>query len=216
VISSLAMLARLPNSHHMVVPTAAELDALPRLQLVQWCYQTARYGLVTQELVHFLHEVIGGRTALEVGAGVGDLGYALGIPMTDSAIQTDPVMRMFYVFGGQAPTNPPPDVERIDAEQALAKYKPQVIVASWLTQKFQEGDDTKRIQSSVYGADEVALIHGCETYIFIGNEGPHGDKRILALPHDTYAFPWLWSRAKAPQLNRIWVWSRAARQGIEP
>lgn len=206
------MIKRLPGSHHLVTPTAAELAALPWLALVKWCYKTARYGLVTRELVEWLKEAIGGRKAVEVAAGQGDLGFALGIPMSDMAVQTTPEMTLLYTLAGQATTSPPPDVERIHAMQALAKYKPQVVVASWMTQKWVNGDTEKSIGSSVYGVDECRLIGLVETYIHIGNVSVHHDKRALTLPHKEYAFPWLWSRAQQPELNRIWVWDKASQK----
>jgi hypothetical protein len=48
---------------------------------------------VTVELVAWLHDRIAGRKAIEIGAGMGDLGYHLGIPQTDSYAQIeDPAM----------------------------------------------------------------------------------------------------------------------------
>lgn len=202
------MIKHLPGSHHLVTPTAADLESLPWVKLVQWCHATARYGLVTQELVEWLQGVIGGRRAIEVASGQGDLGFALGIPMSDLAIQQRFYMQSHY--GNEVRTNPPPDVERIHAMQALAKYKPQVVIASWLTQKYEKGDRNKKgevvINSLPGGVDECKLISQVETYIHIGNIVVHPDKRAFKIPHQEYKFPWLWSRANAPELNRIWVW----------
>jgi hypothetical protein len=74
---------------------AAAFDVDPYDRFV-WCAARARYGLPTVELVERLREMIGGRRALEVGAGQGDLGRLLGIPMTDSAQQTTAEMRAYY------------------------------------------------------------------------------------------------------------------------
>lgn len=189
----------------MKIPTADELAAIPNELLRRWCGENARYGLVTQELVSWLRGVIGGRHAIEIGAGMGDLGRALGIPMTDSARQTDFEMRLYYMMIGRTVTDPPPDVERIDASQAVAKYKPQVVIASWVTQLALAEDE---VQAFVYGVDEEALLEVVDTYIHIGNIAVHGKKRILSRPHKVYAFPWLYSSALRPELNRIWVWHR--------
>jgi len=197
---------------------AAELAALPWPALVDWCYRNARYTLVTHELVAWLGEQIAGRTAIEIGAGQGDLGFALDIPMTDSGLQTDHLMALLARASGSAPTNPPPDVERLDAAAAVAKYRPQVVIGSWITQLYRPGDDgppgdagPPKIGSSIYGVDEIALIDSVETYIHIGNRLVHGDKRALAVPHSEHSFPWLWSRTQAPEWNRIWVWNREQR-----
>lgn len=182
------------------------LQSLPWIDLVMWCHRTARYGLVTNELVEWLQAQVGSRKAIEIGAGQGDLGYHLGVHMTDSAVQLRPDQRLIYATLRQQPTNPPPDVERIDAATAVAKHKPDVVIGSWITQRSLNGDE-----GFIFGVDEVALISSVETYIRVGNVNVHGRARALALPHREYAFPWLWSRAMDPRLNRIWVWDRGAR-----
>jgi hypothetical protein len=60
----------------------------------------------------------------------------------------------------------------------------------------------------MYGVEESVLLENCETYIHIGNEASHTDKRILKLPHETHRFPWLISRASDPSKNVIYVWRK--------
>ncbi len=60
----------------------------------------------------------------------------------------------------------------------------------------------------MHGPREEEIINACEMYIVIGNENTHGDKRILALPHETFKFPWLVSRAKDQTKNVIYVWNK--------
>src|SRR5271170_675184 len=74
-----------------------EYDKIDRIALKLFCHATGRYGLPTIELVEYLKELIGGRSAIEIGAGNGDLGRHLGIPMTDSRLQEDPVIRERYL-----------------------------------------------------------------------------------------------------------------------
>lgn len=198
----------LPNGH-IALRSANELAALPHLPLISWCRDNARYTIVTRELVQWLREVIAGRSAIEVGAGHGDLGYHLEIPMTDSAIQTNPVIAQIIRSRGNLPITPPPDVERIDAEAAQRKYKPRVIIASWLTQKTEQEDVDG---GSMFGANERALVASVETYVHIGNLRSHHLKYILALPHQEFRFPWLWSRSRFPRDNRIWVWNQGRGQ----
>lgn len=205
------MIPRQPDGRAELVPSAT-LAAMPWLDLVMWCYATARYGLVTSELVDWLRPLLVGRKAIEVGAGQGDLGFHLGIHQTDSAAQVladAGLLKLAYIAMGQTPTDPPIDVERVDAATAVAKHRPHVVVASWLTQKYQAGDERPpRVGSSVYGVNECDLIDSVETYIHIGNASVHGDKRALQLPHKVFEFPWLWSRSKNPTLNRIWIWGK--------
>src|SRR5579862_6244328 len=61
-----------------------------------FCHQYARYGIPTVELIEFLKKEIGDRDAIEIGAGCGDLGYHLGIRMTDSKIQEDTKIVSLY------------------------------------------------------------------------------------------------------------------------
>src|ERR1700730_3374933 len=78
----------LPNGRLRLMPTPDLLAfGLPRLQA--WCVLRARYQLVTRELVQWLSDRIAGRPALEIGAGMGDLGWHLGIPQTDLGLQGD-------------------------------------------------------------------------------------------------------------------------------
>jgi hypothetical protein len=170
-----------------------------------WCGHRARYGIVTQELLDWLTNEINGRKALEIGAGMGDLGSHLGIPMTDSYQQVDnPETALFMQFARQTPTKPPPTVVKCDAQTAVKVYRPQVVVASWITQRWLPYDT----EGNVHGPREEQIIENCETYIFIGNEAVHGRKRILALRHQTFKFPWLISRAADQSKNVIWVWNK--------
>lgn len=186
-----------------------ELAALSWPRLIAWCYTTGRYTIATTELVCWLHDQIGGQRAIEVGAGAGDLGYHVGIPQSDSGLQTDPDLRRFYAFLGQRAVTPPPDVERLTANDAVMKYEPDMVIASWLTQRYQPGDEG-RIGSSIGGADEFDIVERA-TYIHIGNLNAHHQKRILALKHKELKPPWLWTRGQRPELNRIWIWERGAR-----
>ena len=137
---------------------------------------------------------------------MGDLGACLGIPMTDSYCQTTPEMRLYYASLGQPIISPPSTVEKLDAVTAVEKYKPPVVVASWVTQLFRDGDSEAQIGSSVVGADEEWIVDHCETYIFVGNEEVHKHKRILKRDHREFK-SWAWmSRAFDPSKNVIWVW----------
>ena len=174
-----------------------------------WANLRGRYCLPTLELVNWLKEQIGGRTALEIGAGNGDLGYHLGIPMTDSYQQVkDPeTVKDFALLdlAGVAPTRPPKDVIEEDGENAVRRRKPQVVVAAWVTQKYDPRSASPH-PGNYLGVRHEYVIERCQTFILIGNERVHGQSRALRLPHEKFAFPWLVSRAQMPELNRIWVW----------
>lgn len=181
-------------------------NRLDPLTLRTWANLHGRYVIPTMELVDWLMDHIAGRTCVEIGAGFGDVGRYVSAHMTDSAMQQRPEMLMYYRSLGQVPIDPPSDVERIDGVRAVEKHKPDVVLACFVTQLFQEGDDVRGIGSSVYGVDEDKILGLVDEYIHVGNEGVHGDKRILSLPHKTFKFPWIVTRAKDPSKNVIYVW----------
>lgn len=208
VLADLSARWETPEGRLKLLP-ASEFQSVPHDHLRLWCHQTARYGIPTVELIEWLKEEIGGRFAIEVGAGNADLGHLLGITSTDSRIQQTPELRAYYALGGQIPTDPPPDVRSMDAITAIKHYSPQVVVASWLTRKFIVGKDREgKAEASIYGPEEEKIIKRCRVYIHIGNDNVHGQKTILSLPHDTYYFPWLVSRAEDQGKNTIKVWRR--------
>jgi hypothetical protein len=63
---------------------AAEFKKFDQELISIFCVKNAFYGLPTMELVEWLKEKIGKRSAIEIGAGNGAFGRALGIPMSDS------------------------------------------------------------------------------------------------------------------------------------
>lgn len=173
------------------------------LMLRVWCHKQARYGIPTRELVDWLKIMINGREAIEVGSGNGDLGYHVGICETDNYCQVDaPQIREAMRRMGQPVVRPKPSVKKLDAVEAVAKYRPRVVVAMWVTQF--GGPSTP--QSCPVGVKEREIIDRVDQYILIGNEGTHGKKKIMDLPHETFSFPWLVSRAADQSKNRVWVW----------
>lgn len=176
-----------------------------------WLHGQARYGVPTVELVAWIKERIAGRKAIEVGAGNADLGYHVGITQTDSYMQTDRlVAKEYYEAGRQPPTRPKKDVLKMDAIQAMNRLHPDVIVASWLTHKFDpsKGDIEGVSDGNMFGPDEEKFVQRAQTYIHIGAEKIHGRKRILALPHEELRFPWLISRVADQSENVIYVWDK--------
>jgi hypothetical protein len=187
---------------------AREFNFYPWVLLRTWMHLRARYCLPTVELVDWLKAKIAGRSAIEVGSGNGDLGFHLGIPETDSCIQQTPELLMFYHAHGQIPTRPRPECLKMDAETAVKKLKPQVVVASWLTRKFIAGTDREgAAQASIYGVSEKILVRKSDCYIHVGNEKSHGEKTILKTPHEEIRIPGMVSRGN-PELDVIYVWGK--------
>lgn len=162
------------------------------------------YGLPTTELLKFLRARLAGRSAIEIGAGHGMLAQALSIPATDNRQQEDPTIGAYYQSIGQPTIHYGNHVEKLDAERAVAKYRPQVVIACWVTHRFDEAAPQRG--GSVTGVDEAAILRNCEEYIFIGNEQVHRCKPILSLPHEKITPPWLYSRALNGSPDFIAIW----------
>lgn len=185
---------------------AKELASLPPIHLMIWGNKNGVYTYPTQELIDWLRDRIAGRSAIEIGAGLGGIGRALGITMTDSHVQTTPVMLAYYRAMGQVPIQPPDDVLKFEANEAIDHFKPEVVVGCYITQKYLPGDEDTKTGSSVYGVDELVMLPKIKTYLNIGNSSVHHDKRIRNLPHTVYQFDWLFTRSTDPDKNEIVVW----------
>jgi hypothetical protein len=97
----------------------------------------------------------------------------------------------------------PPHVEKLDALDAIKKYNPDVVVASWVTQIFK-GDET--VGGNMYGIEEEEILRQVKCYIHVGHEKTHGSKRIRSVKHEEYRFPFLFSRSLDRNGNVIYVW----------
>lgn len=199
----------LTGSRMRLLPACDILEYTPN-ELRVWCCLRARYALPTVELIEWLKAEIGDRSALELGSGNGDIGYHAGIRETDSYIQQTPEVRRVLENMRQVPTSPLPAVEKRDALDAIRLYKPRVVVAAWLTRRYELGRDGENSQASLYGVQEEAILDAksVETYVHIGNEKVHGQKRILSRPHRTVKFPGLLSRTADQSTNVIYIWDR--------
>jgi hypothetical protein len=162
------------------------------------------YGLPTEELVAWVRERIAGRSAIEIGAGHGAFAEALGIPGTDNWQQANPSVAEYYAALGQPVVQYGDHVEKLDAAAAVAKHKPQVVVANWVTHKYRP--ERHAAGGNQDGVDEEAIIKACEAYIFIGNRSVHAGKSIWSLPHEIIEPDWIFSRATNGSPDFIAVW----------
>lgn len=187
---------------------ASEYQKINPAHLRLWALHKGRYGFPTSELIDWLKEEIGSQFAIELGAGKGDLGRWLGLIQTDSYIQTTPEVKAIYEAMGQPIIEPPESVLEYDAAMAVKGLKPDIAIASWLTQLVVEEECVPSTQGSVYGADEFQIIANVKKYIHVGNKGSHGEKKVLSLPHKELQFPWLVSRAENQEDNIIYIWEK--------
>lgn len=183
---------------------AAEYLRFPVNHLLVWGTRHAFYGFPTLELVEYLRTLIGDRKAIEVGGGSGVLGAALGIPSTDSMIQKS--LSTLY-HGMQTPiVKYGPNVECIEASDAVRKYDPDVVVASWVTQRVTGFDVAAGHRGFADGVEFWDMIRGGRTFVLVGNEVTHGKSKMLSKKHEKLSFPWLLSKSMHPTKNRVYVW----------
>lgn len=167
-------------------------------------FHTAAYVLPTTELIDWLTVAIAGRRAIEVGAGNGVLAQALGIPATDNRMQEQPSIKAYYKAVGQKVVSYGNNVEAYPAEEAVKVFQPEVVLAAWVTHKFDES--RREAEGNMFGVNEEAIVAGCKTYIFVGNTKVHANKSIWSLPHKRFEPPWLYSRAVNGSPDFIAVW----------
>jgi len=184
--------------------SATTLQGIEEDHLKLWCVLNAIYQIPTLELIEFLKKYIEGKKAIEICSGKSGIGRALGIPATDSWMQTLPEIIVYYKSLGQEPITPPDYVEKIEANEAVKKYDPDIVLGSFITQRWLNEQD---IDGNMYGPVEEEWVDAGKTYVHIGNEQTHGKKRILSRQHKVFKSGCLRSRAVDESKNVIWIWN---------
>lgn len=186
---------------------AAFYASRPRTELSLWCVRRGFYCLPTLELVALLHAFIGRRPAIEIGSGNGCLGRALGIPRTDSFQQAKNEMRLLYESMGQAPVVYGRDVEQMDALMAVQHYQPEVVVAAWVTHRYNKDEHYRG--GNYEGVDEAALLEmpSVRHYIHVGALPTHEHKPLRQRQYHRARADFLFSRLPLPQ-DELWIWER--------
>lgn len=193
-----------------VMPASFYLGLDPN-DLGVWCLRRGFYSLPTLELVEFLKGLIGSDSAIEIGAGHGALGRALGIPMTDShMLGRDDVAEMYRATGQEVATYPA-DVEKLTALEACEKYRPRVVLGAWITHRYSP--DRKDRGGNSYGVDESRMLSKgyLRRYIMVGHDRVHRLKPLLDRRHETHRPMGLVSRSPDREKNAVWVWSRSQK-----
>lgn len=168
------------------------------------------YNFPTVELVDYLRTLIAGRSAIEIGAGNGVLAEALGITATDSRQQEKPRWRKVYAAEGQPTVRYGSNVVEVDAARAVRRYRPEVVIACWVTHKYDPARPWAGGNEA--GVVEEDIIAGCAEYIFVGNQKVHKDKSIWSLPHEIEFPSFVYSRSMTgtPNFVATWQGGRAA------
>lgn len=166
------------------------------------CYFAWKHGLYQLPTIEFIEHLklhmIGANVLLsdviEIGAGAGQIGRHLGIRMTDSKLQEEPEIQAYYAAVGQPLIKYHPDVEKIDANSAVIKYQPKIVIGCWITE----------FPQLIFGVKEPEMMKLINQYVFVGNRIPHTGKPLLEGRSSDY-YPWLVSRSFHPEENRIWI-----------
>ncbi len=200
----------LPNGQ-LVIKPAKEYSNLNPDALRYFCHKNARYCLPTLELIVYLSEIIYGKSAIEICAGHGEIGYVLNIPRTDNKVQLKPDVKKFYEQLGQPTIQYPDAVERLDALDAVKKYQPQIVISAWGNQ-YISPDKPYTVGGSIYGVKENKIIKLVDKYISIHNLSVCHDKKILKIKHESFKPDWLLSRSKYPEKDVILTWNNNKRK----
>ena len=181
-------------------------DEVEPTHIRQFCLENGIYCLPTRELIEFLKDQIKDQKTIEIGAGHGAICKALNIIGTDSYLQEREDMKREYALMQQTTVQYGKHVEKLDAEEAIRKYKPNTVIAAWVTHKYDPKRHYK--EGNMWGVRENKILEKCKRYIFVGNTSPHRIKLILDVPHITIEPEWLVSRIfkKKGCKDVIWIW----------
>lgn len=192
----------------LIVKDAKIYKNIPIDHLALFGHNHGLYCFPTTELIDWILNLtfFDKSKAIEIGAGQGALGRALGITLTDSKLQNRPKIKAAYEIAKQPTIKYPPDVKRKAALKAIEKYKPEIIVGSWITHKYDETGWKPLNGGNLYGVTEEDILEKVKYYIFVGNFRVHKYKPIMSIPHTTYQYDWLYSRSMHREDDFIAIW----------
>lgn len=178
-------------------------------ELFLFCVQKGIYSLPTIELLDTLNslimEVSPIRNAIEIGAGNGAIGRGLGIPATDNFMQNNETIKAHYAMLRQATVTYGPSVINMDANTAVRKMRPEVVVGAWVTHKFNPFDPQRG--GNQFGIDEDEIIGSVKRYIVVGNDAIHSEKPIFEKMDRMIRADYIFSKSIAGvNSNAIYIW----------
>lgn len=165
-----------------------------------------KYGLYTMpttELIEYLAGVIKGKSAIEIGAGLGVIGRSLGIPITDNKMQEWPEIKAYYEGMRQPTIKYPPDIIEMDALKAVAHYKPDIVIGSYITHLWKPG----MTSGNQYGVDTIKLIKSVPEYLMIGSIQTHRNDPAMPFLNSIEQHDFLHTRSER-KASVIFRWKR--------
>ena len=195
---------------------ASELRKVNHIDLIYWCNINGYYSIPSIELMDTLREYLPeDKKLLEIGAGNGVYGRHLNVRMTDN-FQQHPKNRARFRNSiasrekaglGLVPYGD--DVEECDARDAISLYKPNVVLAAWVTQKY---NPTKpHLKGNMYGVSYQWILNRrhVDSIILIGNKRIHKNIDIMDKPHiELECSGTIFSRAFDEGYDRIFIWNK--------
>lgn len=179
---------------------------IPANDVAVFAHKNGIYQFITVEMLDWLKEIIGSRTAIEIGAGNGGLCKALQIKGVDSFMQLRPEIKAMYDSMKQPIISYGRHVINFDGNAAVAFWNPEIVVGCYITQRStfkQYMQGTVGIPAAI---DEREILNNDIPLILFGTMGSHGDKYILKeYKHESYYFPWLITRNPDQKGNRVWI-----------
>ena len=147
----------------------AELKRFSWNEIRQFMHKYGIYCFPTTELIEHLAIIIKDKNSIEIGCGLGIIGRALGIPITDNKMQEWPGVKKYYIQTRQPIIQYPDDVEELDAMAAGRKYRPDIVIGSYITHLWRPGMEN----GNQWGVDTIKLINNVTEYYMIGNLEMH-------------------------------------------
>lgn len=192
------------KNHQFKIVSYKEIQSFSQNIVSLFCLKYGLYCVPTRELIDFLRSETDENNTIEIGAGSGIISRELNITATDSFMQLVPKYKALYEKLGQTIINYGNNVVKMDANHAVNYFKPDFVIASWCTHKFNPDEYWR--EGNEVGIDESQIVKTVKKYIHIGNEHIHQYKPILQLRHREIRADWLVSRALQSDQNVIWIW----------
>lgn len=201
-ISDIEFQTRVESGFILPIPSK-DVEAFGYVKIRAFLHKYGLYTMPTVELIDYFTNIIKGRNAIEIGAGLGVIGRSLGIPTTDSKLLARPEIKAYYESIKQPTIQYPNDIEELDALAAVAKYKPNVVIGSFIMHLWDEKTHT----GSDYGVDTLKLIQTVDEYYMIGSLDTHCNDPALKYLENTEQPDFLYTRA-AKERSVIFHWKK--------
>lgn len=174
-------------------------------QIYKFMNDEALYVLPTEELIDYLDELIGDKTAIEIGAGRGFIGRELNIHTTDSYQQlcSKKIVKIYDSIGCPR-VKYGKWVEKADAISAVRKYRPHTVPGCFVTHKWRY--DT--MSGNDEGIDMTKLLSLVKRFILVGNKVVHKDNPLMKIPHQEIMLPGLITKGIHQEEDRIFIWEK--------